>query len=356
MFNYILKRFFLGLISMIILLVIVYFLLGLVKSNPIDPASYNDQEQYEIVFKEFGLDKNIVERFFIYVGGLFQGNFGNVYNPASVGASSVTEVFFSPLKYTIIISSFAFVFGSIIGIILGFWAGYRSGKTADIIINIVVIFFISVPSFVLAAFLIVLAPFIGLPSNFLDWTTFGFGQSFISMLLPIFILTITSLAAITYYIRNEIKSILVSDYITNARSKGLSEWDIFKKYVWRNASIPLVTIILPSFTMLLAGSLVVEQFFGIPGTSTVIVNSVKSGESDIVMFNVLFYGFIGILIRILIDVIYVFIDPRIKYSSATEMRNFGIKAKIMRLTNHKKTVYEHRIAEKKLKAKGAKNG
>ncbi len=229
-----------------------------------------------------------------------------------------------------IITVIAFVLGSLIGVTLGFWAGYKSGKMSDVVINIIIIIFVSVPSFILAAFLIVLGPKIGLPANFLDWSIYGFGKAFLSMILPILILVVLSLATITYYIRNEIKAILLSDYITNARSKGLGEWKIFKKYVFRNASIPLITVIFPSFVYLLTGSMVVETFFGIPGSSLVIINAIKTGETNIVMFNVLFMGFLSMTIRLVLDIIYVFIDPRIKYSSATTARNYGVISSIKR--------------------------
>ena len=330
MFNYILKRTLLGFISLFLLIVVVFFLLSLVGASPIDPTKYKTTEQYQAAMNDSGLNDPLLIRFFNYIKGLFTGDLGHVYNPQTAGSNKISTLFFGPLKYSIIVTSISFAIGTTIGIGLGFWAGYKSGKTADVVINFFVILFISVPSFILAAFLIVLGPKVGLPSNFLDWNVYGWSRALFSMILPIIILVVTSLAALTYYIRNEIKAILVSDYVVNARSKGLSEWKIFKSYVVRNAAIPLITIVVPSFIMLLAGSLVVEQFFGIPGTSTVIVNAVKTGETDIVLFNILFFGFLAMLSRIFIDVMYVVVDPRIKYSAATTTKNRGIVSYIKR--------------------------
>ena len=330
MTNYIFKRILLGFISLFLLIVVVFFLLELIGTSPIDPTKYKSAKEYDEALKVAGLNDPLIIRFFHYITGLFKGDFGHVYDPQKAGSNDISKIFFGPLKYSIIVTSIAFVIGTILGIGLGFWAGYKSGKLTDVIINFVVVLFIAVPSFILAAFLIVIGPKIGLPSNFLDWSVYGWSRALMSMILPILILVVTSLASLTYYIRNEIKTILVSDFVTNARSKGLSEWNIFRKYVVRNAAIPLVTIVIPSFVTLLAGSLIVEQFFGIPGTSTVIVNAVKTKETNIVLFNIIFFGFLGMMSRILVDVLYVVIDPRIKYSSATTTKNRGVIARIKR--------------------------
>ena len=324
MINYIFKRTLLGFLSLFLLIVVVFFLLSLVGTSPIDPLKFKTPESYQAAMEVAGLNDPLIVRFFHYISGLFVGDLGHVYDPQTAGSNKISTLFFGPLKYSIIVTTISFFIGTFVGIGLGFWAGYKSGKLTDVVINFIVILFVSVPSFILAAFLIVLGPKIGLPSNFLDWGIYGWARSLFSMILPIIILVVTSLAALTYYIRNEIKAILVSDYVTNARSKGLSEWKIFKDYVVRNAAIPLVTIVVPSFIMLLAGSLIVEQFFGIPGTSTVIVNAVKTGETNIVLFNIIFFGFLAMLTRIFIDVMYVVIDPRIKYSAATTTKNKGI--------------------------------
>lgn len=351
MLNYILKRLFLGILSFLILIIIVFFLLALIKASPIDKADYKTEEYLELL-RKYDLDKNVAERFWIWFTGLFHGDLGNVYEPTKAGAQTIQEIFFGPLKYTITITIFAFIFGSILGIALGFWAGYRAGELPDIIINIFVVLFLAIPTFVMAIFFILIAPFINLPSGFLDWDSYGFTQSFASMLLPILVLTLSSVGSIAYFIRNEVKTILVSDYIMNARSKGLSEWTVFRKYVWRNALIPIVTFILPSFVVLLSGSVIIESIFGVPGTSSVIINAVRNSESDIIMFQLVFFGLLSMIFQLIVDVTYVFIDPRIKYSSATETKNLGILAYFRRLHNK----YQIDLANRgKLKKKGGIN-
>jgi oligopeptide transport system permease protein len=123
-----------------------------------------------------------------------------------------------------------------------------------------------------------------------------------------------------YFTRNEVVTILNSDYILIARSKGLSEKTIFTKYVARNASLPILTILIPSFIMVFGGSFVIELFFDIPGTSSSIINAIKFGEINVVMFSTIFLSAMGTYTIIGVDILYVALDPRITYATATETK------------------------------------
>ncbi|MCR8613080.1 MAG: ABC transporter permease [Mycoplasma sp.] len=333
MFSYIIKRLLLTIVSLIALIIITYFLMGLLKGNPLDPSKYKTTAEYDKAVHDFGLDKSVAAQFASWFAGLFRGDLGPIYNPAAAGVNKIQDLFFGPLKYTLLITSSAFILSTIIGVTLGIIAGYNNGKSWDIIINIFVIFFLAIPTFILAAFLLVIGPYMGLPAGFLDWAAYGWGLSIRSMVLPVIALTVTQIAVLTYYVRNEVITVLASEYIVNAQSKGLSTMQVFRKYVWRNLLVPIVTIVIPSFVALLAGSLIVEQFFAIPGSSTVITNAVRNKETNIVMFNVIFFGALAMLSQLIVDVSYVFIDPRIKYSSASEVKSIGIKAWYKRKRN-----------------------
>ncbi len=155
---------------------------------------------------------------------------------------------------------------------------------------------------------------VGLPVAFEE----ALGSSFevLSLILPIITLTLGGMATLTYYTRNEVVEILKSDFIAIARSKGLSEKQIIRRHVFRNVSIPLVSIILPMFVTLLTGSLIIERFFAVPGTSSIIVLAVQNKETYIILFSILFYSSLTMLVQLLVDVLYVFIDPRIKIAQS----------------------------------------
>ena len=144
--------------------------------------------------------------------------------------------------------------------------------------NIFAIIFVAIPSFVLAILLLLFGSKFGWPTDFKK--TIGTPRMLFAALLPIFVLTVTSFATLTYYVRNEVVEVLTSNYIVSARAKGASETRILFKHVFRNVSIPMVTIILPRFVSLIMGSLIIEMFFNVPGSAHVFAGAVRSKEKD----------------------------------------------------------------------------
>ncbi len=316
MLNYIFKRLILGIISLLALVVIVWFLIYARKEYPINITQFENEDLFNQKWKEYGFDNPALERFWDYVKGIFtKFNFGPIYTKSD--ADSIPELFFKPLRDTAIITSTSFIISAILGITLGYIAGYNSGKFLDNLISFIVVMFMAIPGFVLCSIILILGPHIGLQTSFLESSIFGLNNYLKSIIAPILVLTITSLSGFTYYTRNEIKSILNSDYILNARSKGLTSWIIFKRYVVRNSAIPLIGLLIPGFIVLLGSSLIIEIFFNVPGTSSVIVAALRENETNVIMFNVLFFGFIATITRIIVDVMYVVVDPRIRYSTAS---------------------------------------
>jgi oligopeptide transport system permease protein len=132
-------------------------------------------------------------------------------------------------------------------------------------------------------------------------------------MLPILTVTLASLAAYTILVRNQLISILTSNQVLIAKGKGLSAIDVFFKHILRNISIPIISFMLPSFVVLLAGNVVIEQFFNVPGSSSVIIQAFPNGEINIIMFSIMFYASISLAIQILLDILYIIIDPRIMF-------------------------------------------
>lgn len=322
MSKYFLKRLMLAILSLILIIVLVYFLLGLSGRDPLSEYKIGkDEETVNAIIRTYGLDKPLITRFGIYISNIITGKgFGEIYGSWGASYKSIPDMFFKPLKYTLWITLPSFFLSILLGVTLGFIAGYKRGTWVDSLINIIVIFFVGVPAFVLSAFAISFASKIGLPAYFIKDGTFG--EMLKSLILPISVMTLTSMATFTYYTRNELVTVLMSHQVNIARTKGLSEFEVFRKHVVRNSSIPLVSIIVPYYTILLAGSLIIETFFAIPGTSSIITNAVKNGEFNVVMFNTIFFVTLGLINSIIVDVLYVLLDPRIKYSSASEFKIF----------------------------------
>ncbi len=332
MLKYFIKRLILAALSLVTIAILVYFLINATGKIPVSEDSFQNKpnvtahEQWLSKLQELGLDKPVTTRFVLWVKGVFQeGDFGLVFGKASGGsATSIPTLFFGPLKYSLLITVPTFIISTILGVALGFLAGYKRGTWIDSIISVFVMFFIAVPSFILAAFALSLSDKLGLPSAFIRPEDGGYKEMIKSVIMPILVMTLASLSALTYYTRNEVVTILHSNQITIARSKGLDEWEVFKKHVLRNSSIPLIAIIIPSFILLLAGSIVIESFFQVPGSSRVIVTAVANAEYNIIMFNVMFFTALSLSSSILVDILYTIIDPRIRFAQTGSFKTITI--------------------------------
>ena len=339
MIKYISKRVFLLILTLIIIFVLTFFLLQLIPGYPSKVKEDIENFQYKkggptpseweaYILKKHHLDsgQNSIERFAKYIGNIFNhGTFGIYHKDIN---TKISDAFLKPLKYTFMIAGPAFIIGTILGIIFGFWAGYKRGKIPDILLNIFAIIFVAVPSFVLAILLLLMGSKFGWPIDFQK--AIGTPKVFLAAILPITILTVTSFATLTYYIRNEVVEVLTSNYIIAARAKGASEFRILIKHVFRNVSIPMVTIVLPRFIFLIMGSLVIEMFFNVPGSAHVFSNAVHDKEIDVILFSILFFTTLTLAVQILVDVIYGIIDPRVNIYQKNNnfIKSLFIKIKI----------------------------
>ena len=344
MFNYSMKRIAMGILTLIIVSVIVYFLVVSIKGNPIDKSQVGfgkgADKRYEARLEYYGINKPSYVRFWLYVKGIFHGSWGDVYSSNAI-YKTVPEFIFKPIKYTMMVMVPAYIFGMVIGIFVGFVAGYKRGTTTDTIIVTFAVIFIAVPSFLIASYALLLAPKMHLPSIFQDNRIIGVttGQMIKSLIIPIFVITLTSIAGWTYYIRNEVSSILKSDHVTAVRSRGFSGPEIFRKYVFRNAIYPIAGSMASSFMVIFSSSLIIERVFNIPGTSQQLTYAVKNGEINILMFQVIFFGAINIFLEIFADIVRFLVDPRIRTSFKASITPYKyMQLKHTRYTNDRKKV------------------
>ncbi|MCC3161071.1 MAG: ABC transporter permease, partial [Mollicutes bacterium PWAP] len=298
MTKYILKRVLLAILTLIIAVIITFFLLKLINKVPkaidsyITEKSSNAKNGVDLssirsnAYLKFNYhpDLNVFKSFGNYISKIFtHGDFGIFYKKVDLNMSML-EHFAKPLKWTFIVSGIGFLFGSIFGIIFGIFAGYKRGKLPDVALNILSIIFVSIPSFVLAAIILLSFNSSSWPITF---KTLGIDGNIIdqikSLLIPIFIVIVTSFASITYYVRNEVVEVLSTNYVATARSKGFSEIKIFFRHILRNISIPMLTVSLSRFIYILLGTLVIEMFFGVPGTAKMFSLAMVNYEYNIIM-------------------------------------------------------------------------
>ncbi|UUD36984.1 oligopeptide transport system permease protein(OppB) [Mycoplasmopsis californica] len=360
MFKYLIQRIALAILTILIITIVTYTLVAWFSHEPwsqefvnkggaqkfkMTSLQYVQQKMVENGWGRFDAEGQfhripIIERFFIYVGGIFKGDFGKIYLDTNRSISDyIPTVFFKPLKWTIIVTVPSFIMSVILGVLLGIWSGYKRGTWVDSVINTSSLLFVALPSFVIAPFAIQIAMKLGIAPEVLNpekQTSATGTEIFLSYLPVILVVTLTSMVGYVIYTRNMLITVINSNYVLIAKSKGLSQTQIFFKYILRNISIPLSASIITSYMILLSGSLVIERYWNIPGSSQLIVNSFPNGEVNIVMFNILFFTSLGIFNTILVDVSYVLLDPRIKYgqkspkSLSAQIKAYFVRRKLIK--------------------------
>lgn len=217
------------------------------------------------------------------------------------------------LPITLQLNIFSLIFTVPIGIIFGIIAALKKNTTADHVISIVVILFISVPSFVFAALLQYFiafkwgwAPILLSTEPTLTLTKFR------SMILPILALSFGGIATITRYMRSELCEALNSEYMLLAKTKGLTQVQATVRHAIRNSFIPLANIIIPMFFSILGGAMVIENIFGIPGLGKLSVSAINALDHPLTIATLFFYSLIGLVSILIVDLSYGIIDPRIR--------------------------------------------
>ncbi len=315
MFKYILNRIFLLFITLLLLSFIIFSLLDLMPGSPFNDPKLT-AEKIAMLESVYGLDAPMLERYFKYLSEIFtKGSLGISFEYSNVPVLSLLK---NPLSVTIRIGLTSVVVGSVIGIILGAIAAIKNGTWMDSFVSFISIMGTSIPSFVLATFLIKwTADVEWLPISYMsanELLGISKADELRSMILPVITISVYIIASVMRYTRSELIEVLNSDYILLARAKGVKNRDVIFKHALRNALIPVVTIIGPMCLFAITGSTVSERFFGVPGLAQQLINAINSNDYFLIMGISLFYALMLITIILIVDLLYGVIDPRIRVS------------------------------------------
>lgn len=303
MAKYILKRVVYMFLSLFLIASFTFILMKLLPGSPLASAAKLSVEQREVVYEKYGLNDPIPVQYVRYMGNLAKADFGNSFQYKNL---DVTSLIVKKLKYSMILGAQALVFGTLIGIILGMVSALKQNTFWDYGSTIVAILGVSIPSFVFA----VLLQYIFAVK--LQWFDVGLWNNWKSSVLPSIALAMGPIAMAARFIRTEMIEVLSSDYITLAKAKGANWFEIAFKHAFRNALIPLVTVLGPVAAGLLTGSLVVEQIFAIPGIGEQFVKSINTNDFSVIMGTTMFFSVLLIVIILIVDILYGIIDPRIR--------------------------------------------
>lgn len=307
--KYILKRIGYMFITMWVIITITFFLMNTLPGSPIEAGAKRLPEQVRInMMHKWGFDLPVYKRYAIYLKNLLKGDLGESITTPGLSAASVIKDKF-PASARLGIQ--AVFLGLIVGLILGIVAAIKRNTWVDYIVMVVAILGVSVPSFVVAA---LLQKFLGgrfLP--IIGWPTEDVWFSGVQYtILPTMALSFGNVAIFARYMRTSVLDVLDQDYILTAQAKGLSNFRIISKHVIRNSFVPIITILGPQIAGTITGSFVIERIFSIPGLGQYFVESITGRDYTMIMATTIFFSFLFIVALLVVDILYVIVDPRIK--------------------------------------------
>jgi peptide/nickel transport system permease protein len=312
MLRFILARLGGTLAVLVLVAVMVFALTRLASGDPIavllgDQATAEDIAQARV---QYGLDKPLLTQFGYWVKEVVQGNLGQ----SIFLQRPVTQALAERAEPTFFLALFAVAIAALIGIPCGLVAAVWRGRVVDQILSAVAMLGASVPSFWMGLILIqIFAVWLGwFPAS-------GYGNPGVTLferlhhlVLPAVVLGVLNSALIIRFTRASVLDILNEDYVRTARSKGLSERVVILKHVLRNALVPIVTVLGLTVALMIGGAVVTETVFNLPGVGNLVVRAVLRRDYPVIQGALLVIAAIYVLINLLIDLIYMLVDPRIR--------------------------------------------
>ncbi|MFT4821549.1 MAG: ABC-type dipeptide/oligopeptide/nickel transport system permease component [Candidatus Azotimanducaceae bacterium] len=308
MLAYTLRRLLAGVITVWFIATATFIAMHQVPGDPLMNDKAVSAEIRKNLERKYGLDKPVVEQYFIFLGNMATGDFGISFTQQNRRVNDIIRDHF-PVSATLGI--LAIVFATTGGILWGALTAIYRNRLPDIIIMFLVILGISVPSFVFAALGQLLLVNLNGALGFSLIPVAGWG-TFSHMLMPSMVLGLGTMALLTRLMRSSMLEIVNEDYIKTAKAKGLSPLRIFFKHQLRNAILPVITVLGPQIAAITTGGFVVELVFAIPGLGRYFVQAVQQLDYTVIMGTAVFYGAFLVLMVIIVDIAYGFIDPRVR--------------------------------------------
>lgn len=283
---------------------ITFVLMHAVPGGPWDREKALAPVVVENLNRRYGLDKSVGEQYFTFLAKAVRGDLGVSYTYQD---RPVTHIILDGLPVTATLGLLAFAFSILLGIPLGLAAALRQNSLVDYASVFFATCFASIPGFVLGIVLIILF------SVTLHWLPTGGWGDWRHLVMPVLALGALPAAYAARLTRASVLEVLRQDYVRTAYAKGLPNQVIYYRHVLRNALIPVITIMGVELAALITGSFIIENLFSIPGVGRLFVQGVFQRDYGLIMGSVLFYAFVVALFNLAADLMYAFVDPRIRY-------------------------------------------
>ncbi len=314
---YIIRRLFQAAVVVIILSILIFFVIRMLPGDPIEMvvskgnlAAFS-QERIEQIKHEQGLDKPVIIQYFNWALEVLKGNLGKSLLYSYDVWGEITE----RLPITLNLGLEAFIIGLFVGPLIGVISAIKRGTWIDYIITVIANIGITAPTFwigilliYLFGFYLKLLPIYGYTSPFVD-----LGMNIKQSIMPVFVLAFFPIASAARQTRANVIEVLQEDYVRTAWSKGLSEKAVIIKHVLKNSLIPVVTLQGITLRRIIGGSVIVETVFVIPGMGKFLVDAMLSRDYTVIQGTMFFISILVVLINLFVDLLYGWLDPKIKY-------------------------------------------
>lgn len=308
MLYYALKRLLQGVITVWFIATATFFAMHNVPGDPLANDKAVTAEIRANLEAKYGLDKPLHEQYLIYMGNMLRGDFGISFTQKN---RRVNDIIYEHFPVSAILGILAVVFAGLGGVLWGALTALYRNRLPDVIIMFLVILGISVPSFVVAAISQLALVNLNDVAGFTVLPVAGWGSLW-HMLVPAMVLGLGTMAYLTRLMRSSMLEIVNSDYVRTAKAKGLPASRIFTRHQMRNAILPVITVLGPSIAAITTGGFVVELVFSIPGLGRYFVQAVQQLDYTVIMGTTVFYGAFLVFMVIVVDLLYGWIDPRVR--------------------------------------------
>jgi len=308
MLKYFAKRIVLGLVTIWFIASATFFGMHAVPGDPLAGDKAMTAQIRANLEAKYGLDQPLGTQYFIYLRNIAQGDFGISFTQENRRVNDIIREHF-PISATLGI--LAIVFAGLGGVLWGALTALYRNRWPDVVIMFLVILGISVPSFVVAAISQWSLVGLNLATGTAVLPIGGWGTVW-HMLVPALVLGLSTMAYLTRLMRSSMLEVVGTDYIRTAKAKGLPTTQIFSRHQLRNAILPVVTVLGPAIAGITTGGFVVEIVFAIPGLGRYFVQAIQQLDYTVIMGTTVFYGAFLVFMVILVDLVYGFIDPRVR--------------------------------------------
>ncbi|MBQ9238771.1 MAG: ABC transporter permease [Treponema sp.] len=313
MLTYILKRIALMFVSMFIIMTVLFVLIRLIP-NQVEAVQGGFDTAVREMRAAWGYDKPLIVQYGIFLRNVFTRFDWGFCTTMGRYLQPVTEYISERLPATLYINVLSLIVSLPLGIGFGMLAAIHKQKWQDHVVQLFIMFFISVPAFVYA---FLLQYFVGFKLNVLplimkSGTDYFSWDMFRSVIMPVLALSFGPIAGTMRLVRAELTETLTSDYMLLARTKGLTRREATIRHAFRNSLVPLVPSFLADFLSILGGSMIIEQIFAVPGIGKTYLTAIMNKDYSVFLACSMFYVAIGLVAGIIMDISYGIIDPRIR--------------------------------------------